>query len=243
MDSPGQGLIETEQKYDVERDFVLPDLTGTGGAVTVSKPEIRQLAATYFDTADLRLAAARITLRRRTGGPDAGWHVKLPVNADTRRELHFPLGPGTGQVPSQIAELVATWAEGKPLRPIAQLDTQRTVRRLIDDAGNVLAEVADDQVTGSRPAPADAPPHAEPSPPSAAPTPAGAATPEAGADPGALRWPEVASWREVEVELVSGRRDLLDAAGERLRAAGARPSASASKLSRLLATPTPPAGP
>jgi len=35
---------------------------------------------------------------------------------------------------------------------------------------------------------------------------------------------------------VSGTRDLLDAAGKRLRAAGAQPSASASKLSRLLSS-------
>jgi inorganic triphosphatase YgiF len=229
--------METEQKYDVDQDFVLPDLAGTGAAVTVSKPDTLQLAATYFDTADLRLASARITLRRRTGGPDEGWHVKLPVSTDTRRELHFPLGPATGRVPSRIAELAATWTHGEPLRPIARLDTRRTVRRLADEAGNVLAEVADDQVTGSRPAPADGAPGLEPGPPDAA------GTSAAPGDPAAPRWQEVASWREVEVELVSGTRDLLEAAGQRLRAAGAKRSASASKLSRLLATPEPPAHP
>ena len=34
--------------------------------------------ALYFDTADLALAARRITLRRRDGGADEGWHLKLP---------------------------------------------------------------------------------------------------------------------------------------------------------------------
>jgi len=32
-----------------------------------------ELVATYFDTTDLALAATGVTLRRRTGGEDAGW--------------------------------------------------------------------------------------------------------------------------------------------------------------------------
>jgi hypothetical protein len=116
-------------------------------------------------------------------------------------------------VPSRAAALVAEWTQGQPLRPIARLETRRTVRRLLDQAGRVLAEVADDQVTGSRPGPPDA------------------------AD-----WHKTATWREVEVELASGTRDLLATAGKRLQAAGARPSASASKLSRLLGTGPPAAG-
>ena len=42
-------------------------------------------------------------------------------------------------------------------------------------------------------------------------------------------------WHEIEVELVSGPSAVLEAAGNLLREAGARPSASASKLGRLLA--------
>ena len=33
------------------------------------------------------LAARGITLRRRTGGSDAGWHLKLPAGPDSRTEL------------------------------------------------------------------------------------------------------------------------------------------------------------
>jgi len=207
MDSGESSLIETEHKYDVDPDFAFPDLAGLGPGVTAAQPQTQQLAATYFDTGDLRLAGAHITLRRRTGGSDAGWHVKLPVSKDTRRELHFPLGPDTGTVPPRVAEMVAEWAGDEPLRPIARLETTRTVRRLLDEAGGVLAEVADDQVTGSRPA-----------------------------RQGQQGWQQTAAWRELEVELVSGGRDILGAAGTRLRAAGARPSASASKLSRLLSS-------
>ena len=49
-------------------------------------------------------------------------------------------------------------------------------------------------------------------------------------------WREASRWREIEIELVTGSRELLDSAGEALRRAGAAPSAEASKLSRLLAS-------
>ena len=50
------------------------------------------LSATYYDTADLRLLRSRMTLRRRRGGSDAGWHLKLPAGADSRDEVRHPLG-------------------------------------------------------------------------------------------------------------------------------------------------------
>jgi len=49
-------------------------------------------------------------------------------------------------------------------------------------------------------------------------------------------WREASRWREIEIELVTGPRELLDSAGRQLRRAGAAPSAAASKLSRLLAS-------
>ena len=199
-------VIETERKYDVGADFAVPDLAGPGTG-QMSLPEIQDLTATYFDTAGLRLAAAHITLRRRTGGTDAGWHIKLPVTADTRRELRFPLGEPTARVPDEIAAQVAPWTAGEQLVPVALLQTERTVRRLIGPVGDVLAEVADDRVTGSRPDPVDP-----------------------------ARWQQTDAWREVEVELVCGTPAVLDAAAARLAEAGARPSPSASKLARVLGT-------
>ena len=205
MGTGEQEQIETERKYDVDAGFVLPDLAGAGGSASMAPPDVQLLEATYFDTDDLRLIAAHITLRRRTGGDDAGWHIKLPVGGDTRREVHFPLGPPDLVVPGQITAEVARWSGGAPLRPVARLETRRTVRRLVSESGEVLAEVADDQVTGSRPDPAD---------------------PET--------WRVQDTWREVEVELKSGTPDLLDAAAAGLAAAGATPSRSASKLARVL---------
>jgi inorganic triphosphatase YgiF len=206
MANDEQEVMETEQKFDVPAGFAVPTLTGPGVA-SMTPPDVLHLSATYFDTAGLRLAAAKITLRRRTGGTDPGWHIKLPVSADTRRELHFPLDEGEHEVPAPVAAEVARWTGDEPLRPVAQLETTRTIRRLVDPAGQVLAEVADDAVTGSRPDPADP-----------------------------ARWRLADQWRELEVELVSGHRNLLNAAAGQLRAAGAEPSRSASKLARVLGT-------
>jgi inorganic triphosphatase YgiF len=200
--------LETEHKYDVDADFVLPGLDGLHEGVKAAGPQKYLLSATYFDTDDLALSQNRITLRRRTGGSDEGWHLKLPVRKDTRQELHARLGDsGTEEVPARLAAQVAQIAAGRPLRPIAILDTERSVVTLSGTAGEVLAEIADDRVTARRLG----------------------KTGEGS--------PEPLSWREVEVEAVSedpGVPDLLDAAGKVLREAGARRSSSGSKLSRLL---------
>jgi inorganic triphosphatase YgiF len=213
MSSELTGQLETERKFDVDLDFSLPDLRDIGGAgpAEMQPPEAELLVARYYDTDDLRLAAAGVTLRRRTGGHDAGWHLKLPVGGDTRREVHAPLGDGTEAVPPELAALVATWAGGRPLRPVATLETRRTLWRIAGRDGGMLAELADDLVSGQRMAPS---------------APAGNRALSASV-----------TWREIEVELVSGPPAILAAAGQRLRQAGATPSGSANKLSRVLAAP------
>jgi inorganic triphosphatase YgiF len=149
--------LETELKFEVSLDFVVPDLSGLADGVTVTEPELRLLAARYFDTRDLRLAEAGITLRRRTGGTDAGWHLKLPVGAGTRRELRVPLGDEATAVPPELRALVASWVEDHPLQVVAVLETRRTARNLVGADGQILAEVADDTVTGQIPSLRDSP--------------------------------------------------------------------------------------
>jgi len=205
------GFIETERKYEAEADFALPGMAGLDGVAAVTGPQTYRLRAVYFDTPDHRLAAARITLRRRTGGTDAGWHLKLPVGMDSRREVHAPLGRGAYTVPARLAELVNGWAGGQPLVPIALLATTRRLRRLAAQDGRMLAEIADDLVSGSLPEPAEG-------------------------GPAGPRWREVSRWREVEVELGVGSRDLLNSVGDLLLRAGAVLSAAPSKLSRVLAS-------
>jgi inorganic triphosphatase YgiF len=143
--------LEIEQKFDVDEGFVRPDFGGRLAGVAAAEPVTYHLAATYFDTPEARLAASKITLRRRTGGTDQGWHLKLPAGQDARRELRAPLGEdGDEQVPERLAAQVAAVTEGRPLTPIAQLDTERTVVTLTDADGTVVAEIADDVVTARR---------------------------------------------------------------------------------------------
>ena len=150
MDSEVTDWLETEHKYEVDPDFVVPDLAGLAAGLGVTEPAVQHLAASYYDTPGLALAAAGVTLRRRTGGADAGWHLKLPVAPGSRRELRVPLGSGTETVPGSLASQVTTWTGGQPLQVIAVLETTRTVRRITGPAGQDLAEVADDLVAARR---------------------------------------------------------------------------------------------
>ena len=145
--------LEIEQKFDVEAGFSRPDFGRLDG-VSAAAPVLHHLSATYYDTADQRLAASKITLRRRTGGTDEGWHLKLPAaDEGGRREIQAPLDVSAREVPQELAGRVAEVTGGAPLAPVAQLDTERTVVTLRDD-GRVAAEVADDEVTARRLPPA-----------------------------------------------------------------------------------------
>jgi len=139
---------EVERKFDADQGAALPDLSGAAGSV--SEPVESQLDATYFDTADGALARHRITLRRRTGGHDAGWHLKLPAGQDERTEVHLPLGGATAAVPVALVREVRAITGDRPLVAVAILHTTRLERRLLDSHGNALATVADDTVHGQR---------------------------------------------------------------------------------------------
>jgi inorganic triphosphatase YgiF len=143
--------LEIEQKFDVGTGFTLPGFETVPGCAGVSGPVTYHLSATYYDTPGNRLAASKITLRRRTGGADEGWHLKLPAGAGARREIHAPLAPGDeGQVPGALAGHVAEVTAGLPLAPIAILETERILTTLLTSAGALIAEVADDRVNARR---------------------------------------------------------------------------------------------
>ena len=122
MTSAGQ--VEVEQKYDAGTSTALPALVDIPGVGRVAQPVPDQLEAVYFDTPNLALAARRITLRRRTGGVDHGWHLKLPAGDDRRQGLHAPLGqPDT--VPAELTYHLHVYTRGEDLVPVARLTTQR----------------------------------------------------------------------------------------------------------------------
>lgn len=201
--------LEIERTYEVPGAGPVPSLLGLPGVATVAPPVVHTLRATYFDTPVLSLARRGVTLRRRTGGDDEGWHVKVPAATDARTETQRPLGRAVHTVPVAVRRMVRVHVRAHPLAPVAVVDNHRTVHRLLAPDGAVLAEVCDDEVTGRA----------------------------LGEQPGMARW------REWEVELVGGDAALLAAVHTRLLDAGARTSATSSKLGRTLGFRLPPSAP
>jgi CHAD domain-containing protein len=137
---------EIERKYDVTEGAQVPDLRTVDGIASVETREPVDLEAVYYDTETLDLAVRRIVVRRRTGGDDAGWHIKKPA-AEGRTELHWPLGDDTGTVPDAILEPVRAWVRDRDLTPLARISTRRTALHLLDADGTGVVEIADDEVT------------------------------------------------------------------------------------------------
>ena len=140
---------EVERTYDPPAEAELPDLTRLDGVESAETGPELELEATYFDTAALDLIAHRVTLRRRLGGSDEGWHLKLPAGSDTREEVHVPLSRARHLPPKALRDLVLALTRGAVLSPVATLRTHRTVTVLRDGSGE-LAEVADDRVNAYR---------------------------------------------------------------------------------------------
>ncbi|MGK5680954.1 CHAD domain-containing protein [Actinoplanes sp. URMC 104] len=138
---------ETERKYDVPAEFRLPDLAGKAGIRSTDGAETHDLDATYFDTDDLALMQNRRTLRRRSGGSDAGWHLKTPGEGTDRTEHRLPLDGTPGTVPAELVGQVRAIIRRRELKPIARLRTHRVETPLRDADGNTLALVAQDEVT------------------------------------------------------------------------------------------------
>ncbi len=108
------------------------------------------LAATYFDTKAFDLTRHEMTLRRRTGGHDAGWHLKLGVDSESRTELHHPLGRAVKTAPAALVATVRAVVRDRPLLPVATVRTHRLEYDLLGAAGEVLATICDDEVHAER---------------------------------------------------------------------------------------------
>ncbi len=202
---------EVERKFDVVESTVTPSFEGIAVVARVEKPPAQELDAVYFDTPARDLAASRITLRRRTGGTDAGWHLKLPAGPDARTEVRTPLGAAerADEVPTELRDVVLAIVRDRQLAPVARIRTMRGLQILYDDDGAMLAEFCDDQVT-------------------------------AWSDTDSQEGGTEQQWREWEVELADSDApadvDLLDRLGNRLLDAGALPARHGSKLARVLGT-------
>jgi CHAD domain-containing protein len=198
--------LEVERKFDVDASTEPPSFDGIAEVARTERAETQSLDAVYFDTVERDLASNRITLRRRTGGLDAGWHLKLPAGADARTEVREPLGSDApDRVPAVLLDVVLAVVRDRPVGPVARISTTRQIQLLrgADDA--IIAEFCDDQVTAGR---------------------------GAEGDTAEQRWRE---W-ELELVGDSANAELMDRVCGRLLDAGAKPAGHGSKLARVLDT-------
>ncbi|MDI5969028.1 CYTH and CHAD domain-containing protein [Streptomyces sp. SL13] len=208
--------LEREETYEGAATGPVPDLGGLPGVARVTAVPAEELDTVYYDTDGLALLASGCTLRRRSGGHDAGWRLTLPAGGGgPRQEVRRPAAAGgPDEVPPDIARHLAARARGREVVPVARLRTHRERRSLLDKRDRVLAEVARDDVsaqvlgTGRTAPPAGAGPSRTPR--------------SGGRDAGTGT--TLTAWSQVGIELKHGGGKLLTAAGHRLREAGLRPA-------------------
>jgi CHAD domain-containing protein len=211
---------EVERKFDVDDSTVTPSFEGIAAVARVEESPVESLDAIYFDTPNQDLARNKITLRRRTGGHDAGWHLKLPAGPDTRTEIHAPLAASGPEdtVPNELLDVVLAIVRDRPVRPVARITTKRESRVLYSAEGTALAEFSNDHVIAWA----------------------------AGSSESSDSDPEQQEWREWELELIeqseakngapneTAGTELLSRLSNRLLDAGAVPAGHGSKLARVL---------
>lgn len=134
--------LEVESKFEVAADVPAPSPDAFAPLIA-DAPVEHELSATYYDTPDLTLTRHRVTLRRRTGGGDEGWHLKLPGSVG-RLELQAPLGD---EIPDKLITAVAGLVRRRELTPIARIDNRRQVILLRDSEGTAVVEFCDDRVS------------------------------------------------------------------------------------------------
>ncbi|MFT4051580.1 MAG: CYTH domain-containing protein [Microbacterium sp.] len=141
--------LEIERAYDVDEGTPIPDWTALPGVASIGPAEPRALDARYLDTPDGRLAAAHSALRRRSGGPDEGWHLKQATR-EGRVETHWPLdevpdADADPVVPDEVISGIAPLA-APPFIVLARIRNARIAHALCDADGGLVAEFVDDHV-------------------------------------------------------------------------------------------------
>jgi len=141
----GSESPEIERKYEASAALPLPDAERFRAVGLDPEPPVtHRLSARYFDTPRGDLAGRGLALRERRGGKDAGWHLKQRGEVGVT-ELLWPPSDGMpaglrDEIRGRIGDAV------DEVRPVARLETERTVVMLRDGSGREVVELADDRV-------------------------------------------------------------------------------------------------
>nr|WP_246241954.1 divalent cation tolerance protein CutA [Flexivirga aerilata] len=136
--------VETERKFELPEGRPAPDPLEWPDVDRLGEPVGQHLRAVYYDTPDVRLAQRGISLRRRTGGGDDGWHLKIPRGGDSRLEQWLPLDAGDEPPDAFVGQVRDVLGDGA-LQPICEVETRRSERE-VSGRGVVLAGVCEDYV-------------------------------------------------------------------------------------------------
>lgn len=148
------------------------------GVVDVSAEEVVETEETQYDTSDLALAAAGVSVRRQSGGTPRGWILELPGRGPRTHEVRHALGRAVRTAPAALQRLTWAAARGRNIGPVLSLTTRAAQRDLLDADGLVVARLTTREVAARALVPEDS---------------------------------LAQVWSEWQVEVVDGRRDLLDA--------------------------------
>jgi CHAD domain-containing protein len=139
---------ELELKFTAPAGFAAGALALQAGIDNVAELPSLNLLAVYYDTDDLRLARAGVTLRYRTGDANgAGWTLKLPAQDTPALREEVRITEDKASVPEEARRLVTVFARGAELLKVAKLRTRRRRWSVRETDGRELAELVDDRVS------------------------------------------------------------------------------------------------
>ena len=149
-----------------DREPRIPDTTTYRGPAHAGAPRLSDLDAVEtvevaddrevieqerYDTADVRLAAAGITLAVHRLPDSAHWQLTLP-DGGPEEQLRVPLaapdveGVDPDAVPEQIDVLLRGVRRDEPVAPVGRIRVVRTTSRLRDLSGREIVTLTHDEV-------------------------------------------------------------------------------------------------
>lgn len=150
FDGARRVVLEQAETFSVPASFVVPPFAHLDPEVSSGAVEHALTASDYYDTAQLSLARAGITLRR--GCDDDAWVVTMAgmssAGESIRREIWYP---GSGNAaPAELRRLLKPQLDAQPLAVVAQLSTRSSVTPLFNRSGVRIADVVDEHTVATR---------------------------------------------------------------------------------------------